>query len=436
MAGFSQGGGVGLALANWMIEGDPGADIWAMDVARFGDWATRAYTNAKVRENYSRRFRIRFPNEELAAARPLRTTPIYDRLRGENAVFGDYYGLEHALWFAPKGTPAASRTPRFAAPTRMRTVGEECRAVRERVRPARDLELRQVRGHRPRRRGLAGAHHGLPRAGRRAHRAVADAQRARPADRRLHALPRRRRTLLRRRHVRRRGVLHALVRAAPAADRRQRASLRDGISGSVDRGPAIARSCCERSCDQDLSTAAFPFLSFAQHGRRHGAGARRARVVHRRARLRDLGHAGLPARALRPAWPAPARQLGLRTSAARALNSLRLEKSFGNWAREFRPIYGPYEAGLGRFVASRQARFHRPRGGGSPRRRAAANASSSRWPSMRRMPMRSGTSRSGTTSASSAGSRRAATATASASRSRSATSRTRSRTRRLASRSN
>ena len=80
MAGFSQGGGVGLALANWMIDGDPGHDIWGMDVARFGDWATLAYTNAKVRENYSRRFRIRFPNEELPAARPLRTSPIYDRL--------------------------------------------------------------------------------------------------------------------------------------------------------------------------------------------------------------------------------------------------------------------------------------------------------------------------------------------------------------------
>jgi dimethylglycine dehydrogenase len=54
MAGFSQGGGVGLSLAQWMVEGDPGADIWGMDVARYGDWATLAYTNAKVRENYSR----------------------------------------------------------------------------------------------------------------------------------------------------------------------------------------------------------------------------------------------------------------------------------------------------------------------------------------------------------------------------------------------
>ena len=103
MAGFSQGGGVGLALANWMVHGDPGVDVWAMDVARFGDWATRAYTNAKVRENYSRRFRIRFPNEELPAARPLRTTPVYDRLKAKGAVFGVAFGLEHALWFAPDG---------------------------------------------------------------------------------------------------------------------------------------------------------------------------------------------------------------------------------------------------------------------------------------------------------------------------------------------
>ncbi|HSM19201.1 MAG TPA: FAD-dependent oxidoreductase, partial [Hyphomicrobiales bacterium] len=80
MAGFSQGGGVGLALSNWMVDGDPGFDVWGMDVARFGDWANLAYTNAKVRENYSRRFRIRFPNEELPAARPLRTTPVYDRM--------------------------------------------------------------------------------------------------------------------------------------------------------------------------------------------------------------------------------------------------------------------------------------------------------------------------------------------------------------------
>src|SRR3977135_3579453 len=94
MAGFSQGGGVGLALANWMIDGDPGHDIWGMDVARFGDWATLPYTNAKVRENYPLRFRFPSPNKDLPAARPLRTSPIYDKLIAENAVFGEGGGLE------------------------------------------------------------------------------------------------------------------------------------------------------------------------------------------------------------------------------------------------------------------------------------------------------------------------------------------------------
>ncbi|RVC31954.1 glycine cleavage system protein T, partial [Mesorhizobium sp. M4A.F.Ca.ET.090.04.2.1] len=103
MAGFSQGGGVGLALSNWMIEGDPGADIWAMDVARYGDWATMAYTNAKVRENYSRRFSIRFPNEELPAGRPLKTTPVFDALSAKGAQWGVSYGLEVPLWYAPEG---------------------------------------------------------------------------------------------------------------------------------------------------------------------------------------------------------------------------------------------------------------------------------------------------------------------------------------------
>ncbi len=103
MAGLSQGGGVGLSVANWITEGDPGFDVWAMDVARFGDYATVAYTNAKVRENYSRRFRITFPNEFLPEGRGVQTSPIYDRLAGANAVWGDAFGLESALWFQVPG---------------------------------------------------------------------------------------------------------------------------------------------------------------------------------------------------------------------------------------------------------------------------------------------------------------------------------------------
>ena len=127
MAGFSQGGGVGLALAQWILNGDPGFDVWAMDVARFGDWASKAYTNAKVRENYSRRFSIRFPNEELPAGRPLRTSPIYDRLRSRGAQFGAAAGLEVPLWLAPEGVRDEFSWHRS---TDFDTVGEEVRAAR------------------------------------------------------------------------------------------------------------------------------------------------------------------------------------------------------------------------------------------------------------------------------------------------------------------
>ena len=110
MAGFSQGGGVGLALSNWMVNGDPGFDVWGMDVARWGEWASLRYTNAKVRENYSRRFSIRFPNEELPGARPAQTTPLYDTMVANNAVMGELTGA----WKRRCGLrrkPPSRRTP-------------------------------------------------------------------------------------------------------------------------------------------------------------------------------------------------------------------------------------------------------------------------------------------------------------------------------------
>jgi len=154
MAGFSQGGGVGLALSNWMVDGDPGFDIWGMDVARYGDWATRTYTNAKVRENYSRRFRIRFPNEELPAARPLQTTPLYDTFIAQGAVMGDSWGMETPLWFAPPGTEAKDivsfhRSNDFE-PDQGRVQGGARGGGRDR-----NCQLRQVRNHRHRCRGFS-----------------------------------------------------------------------------------------------------------------------------------------------------------------------------------------------------------------------------------------------------------------------------------------
>ncbi|MFM8988868.1 MAG: FAD-dependent oxidoreductase, partial [Alphaproteobacteria bacterium] len=132
MAGFAQGGGVGLALSRWMEHGEPGADLFAMDVSRFGSYATPRYTHVKVQENYQRRFRIAYPNEELPAARPLRRTPVYDRLKARGAVFGASFGLETALWYAPEGMEAAE-TPTYRRSNAFPVVREECLAVREKV---------------------------------------------------------------------------------------------------------------------------------------------------------------------------------------------------------------------------------------------------------------------------------------------------------------
>ena len=132
MAGFSQGGGVGLALSRWMAEGDPGADVLAMDVARYGSFTTPRYTEIKVHENYRRRFRLTYPNEEVPAARPFRRTPVYHRLKERGAVFGANFGLENALWFAPPGVEPYEE-PTYRRSNAFEHVGAECRAVRSSV---------------------------------------------------------------------------------------------------------------------------------------------------------------------------------------------------------------------------------------------------------------------------------------------------------------
>ena len=132
MAGFSQGGGVGLMLAQWVIEGEPERDVMAMDVARFGDWISPGYTLPKVIENYQKRFSVSYPNEELPAARPFRTTPMYDIFSGMGAVWGQQYGLEVPNYFAKSDEPKYE-TPSFRRSDAFEATGREVRAVREGV---------------------------------------------------------------------------------------------------------------------------------------------------------------------------------------------------------------------------------------------------------------------------------------------------------------
>jgi dimethylglycine dehydrogenase len=103
MSGFSQGGAIGLVLANWMVEGDPGADIFGMDVARYGSFASNdKYLKDMTAQFYARRFVIAYPNEEQPAGRPLKMTPSYDAQNAAGAIFGVVWGMETPQYFAPR----------------------------------------------------------------------------------------------------------------------------------------------------------------------------------------------------------------------------------------------------------------------------------------------------------------------------------------------
>ena len=132
MAGFCQAGGVGKTLAEWMIEGEPSIDVWAMDIARFGDFATPEWGVIKSSENYERRFVMTFPNETLPKGRRQKTTSIYDRLTQKGAVWQDSFGLENVLWFASSPEDAYEE-PTFHRSRSHEYVAKEVEAVRASV---------------------------------------------------------------------------------------------------------------------------------------------------------------------------------------------------------------------------------------------------------------------------------------------------------------
>jgi len=131
MAGFLQGGGVGKTLAEWMIHGEPEADAWPMDIARYGDFASnREYIRQTTGQFYSRRFVMTYPNEQLPAGRPLKKAPAYEAMDAAGALWGCSWGLEVPLVFGP---PGFEETPTLKRSNAFEIVAEECKAVREKV---------------------------------------------------------------------------------------------------------------------------------------------------------------------------------------------------------------------------------------------------------------------------------------------------------------
>jgi dimethylglycine dehydrogenase len=354
MAGFSQGGGVGLALSRWMVDGDPGADVWGMDVARYGDWTTLAYTNAKVRENYSRRFSIRFPNEELPAARPLRTTPIYEKLNASHAVFGDYCGLEHPLWFAPTAAEAVDQVS-FRRSNAHPHIALECTTVRDAVGL---LEISNYGKFEVRGPGAADwlsriMANRIPKVGRIMLTPMLNDRGKLIGDFTMCRLSPDHFFLV--------GTYAAEVyymrwfeRHLPPTGVTVRPCAMEYVGLSI-AGPK-SRALLQSLVRDDLASSAFPFMSF----RRMEVGMIPAYV----GRVSFTGQLGYEMwvttdyqRALYDSLRKAGRELGLGEFGGRALNSMRVEKLFGTWAREYRPIYGPFEAGLGRFIDLQKGDF-------------------------------------------------------------------------------
>ncbi|MCF6443332.1 FAD-dependent oxidoreductase [Nereida sp. MMG025] len=129
--GFSQSGGLGMLSADWIVNGESHLDMFAWDLARFDDWADKAFTKARVGDQYANRFSIHFPNEERSAGRPARTRPIYEMQKQMGAVFGLNSGWEHPLWFS--SVPETTETNGFTRQNWFEPVGDECRMLRERA---------------------------------------------------------------------------------------------------------------------------------------------------------------------------------------------------------------------------------------------------------------------------------------------------------------
>jgi dimethylglycine dehydrogenase len=131
MAGFLQGGGVGKSLAEWIIHGEPEADVYAMDVARYGDFAqNKRYIRETTGQFYSRRFVMTYPNEQLPAGRPLKMAPAHDAMNQAGCKWGVSWDLEVPLYFAPEGF---EETPTLKRSNAHDIVAEECRVIREGV---------------------------------------------------------------------------------------------------------------------------------------------------------------------------------------------------------------------------------------------------------------------------------------------------------------
>ncbi|MFX0545698.1 GcvT family protein [Roseovarius sp. S1116L3] len=341
--GFSQSAGMGLMVADWIVEGEMRYDMFAWDMARFGDWADKAFTKSKVRDQYANRFAIHFPYEERSAGRPCRVRPAYDMQKEMGAVFGLNYGWEHPLWFADQ--PGVEDTKGFTRQNWWAPVGKECRMLRE---AAGIIDISNFAKYRCKGAGAedwlnAVFANTMPKAVGRSCLTplisvrggiAGDFTVTRTGEDEFHIIGS---GMAERYHMRFWGMV-------PLPDGTVFESLTEAMCGFNVAGPK-SREMLARMTNASLEAEDFPFMRSAwiELG---GVRCLALRVSF----TGDLGwelHCATEDQVqLYTALVAAGRDIGAGPVGSRALMSLRIEKGYGSWGREYSPEYWPQEVGL------------------------------------------------------------------------------------------
>lgn len=349
MTGFNQGGGVGRVLAEWIIEGEPSLDIFCWDVARFGDWAGTRYTRERTRYFYEHRTERIYPYQEHDAGRPVSTTPVYDALASEGAVFGSNYGLEYPLWYARNGEEAKDHYG-YGRGNWFATVGEECRALRDGVGlleissfakyqvtgDGAETWLNHIMANRmPATVGKTVLTPMLSPKG----RLIGDFTVTRLAEDCFWILGS---GTVQRTHMR--WFEQNLPEHGVNVENKSA-----HYAGFQIAGPN-ARALLQRLTNEDVGGNALPFLT----GRRLEVGRAVNTIAVRVSYTGELGYElYCPVQYQRSLYGFlrdEGRSFDLTLAGSRAMMSLRLEKAFPGWGLELGPDYTPYDTGLGRFV--------------------------------------------------------------------------------------
>ncbi|MEO0495891.1 MAG: FAD-dependent oxidoreductase [Pseudomonadota bacterium] len=346
--GFSQSGGIGRHCAEWIVEGEPTLDLFGWDMARYGHWAGKAFTKERVEDQYANRFKIHFPNEERQAGRPVRKRPIHEMQSKMGALFGLNYGWEHPLWFAAEGEPQ-TETVGFTRQNWHEPVRRESEMLRGQVGVIDISNFAKYRAkgpgaqswldsifanHMPKQVGrscltpLIGKRGGI----------AGDFTVTRIADDEFLIIGS---GMAERFHQR-------FFNEVPLPDGTSFESVTEQMCGFNVAGPK-ARAALQSLTNTSLENEDFPFMR-SRRLTLAGIDLTALRVSF----TGDLGwelHCDLDdQQALYEALLEAASKLGGGPVGSRALMSLRVEKGYGSWGREYSPEYWPHEVGLDRLV--------------------------------------------------------------------------------------